>query len=177
MDHHGEPELDAVAARLRADRPELSPLELDQLQLRIRSQSSTSRRNPLMKSRLVVTLMLVFGIGLSSAGAGLAVSGQSGGGNAAEAQYPANDAPAASDVLGEVGTVEEEQAPAPAPEQAPAPQAQPQAAAAPAPVQQEVTDEGGSLPFTGFASGSVLLLGLMLLASGLVMRHRLRDER
>ena len=41
-----------------------------------------------MKSRIAVTLMLVFGMGLSTTGAGLAVTGSSGQGNAAQNVYP-----------------------------------------------------------------------------------------
>ena len=118
-----------------------------------------------MKSRLAVTMMLVLGLVLSTAGAGLAVSGNSGSGNAAVQAYPENNP--ASDVLGEVGEVEET-----APQQDAAPQAQA------APVQQaQVTNDGESLPFTGFAAGTVLFLGLVLLASGLVLRRRMSDER
>ena len=118
-----------------------------------------------MKSRLAVTMMLVFGLVLSTAGAGIAVSGNSGSGNAAVQAYPTNGT---ADVLGEVGEVEE------APQQA-APAPTPQAAAAPV-AQAPVTDNGDELPFTGFAAGGVLFLGLVLLASGLVRRRRLSDE-
>ncbi len=40
-----------------------------------------------MKSRIAVTLMLVFGVGLSTTGAGLAVTGSSGQGSAAQVVY------------------------------------------------------------------------------------------
>jgi hypothetical protein len=113
-------------------------------------------------------MMLVLGLVMSTAGAGLAVSGNSGSGNAALQAYPSN-APE-SDVLGEVGEVEEDGASAP--QQA----AQPEQAAA-APIEQApVTNSGDELPFTGFAAGGVLFLGLVLLASGLVLRRRLSDQ-
>jgi len=89
---HGElPEdLERTVARLRAERPSASPLELDALQRRVHARLSSNRhheRTQSMKSRIAVTLMLVFGVGLSTTGAGLAVTGSSGQGNAAQVVY------------------------------------------------------------------------------------------
>jgi hypothetical protein len=173
MDHHHEPDLEAIADRLRRERPELTPLELDGLQQRIRSTRATPRRTTFMKSRLAVTMMLMLGLVLSSAGAGLAVSGQSGSSNAAGEQYKEKTAPApnsaAQDVLGEVGTVND----APSRNSAPTvDEAQPSQ-----PVEQAEVTGDGELPFTGFAAGGILVLGLGLLGGGLVLRRRLGDER
>ncbi|HEY7953255.1 MAG TPA: hypothetical protein VID70_09720 [Solirubrobacteraceae bacterium] len=81
-----EPELEGIAERLRAERPEASPLELDQIKLSAmsRAKAATGRANP---RRLVVAALTV---GLMAAGTGgVLAAGGSGGaaGNAASAQY------------------------------------------------------------------------------------------
>jgi len=81
-----EPELDGIAERMRAERPEASPLELDQIKLSAmsRAKAATGRANP---RRLVVAALTV---GLMAAGTGgvLAAGGSgSAAGNAASAQY------------------------------------------------------------------------------------------
>jgi len=84
-DEH-EPELEGIAERLRAERPEASPLELDQIKLSAmsRAKSAAGRANP---RRLVVAALTV---GLMAAGTGgVLAAGGSGApaGNAANAQY------------------------------------------------------------------------------------------
>jgi hypothetical protein len=84
-DEH-EPELEGIAERLRAERPEASPLELDQIKLSAmsRAKATVGRANP---RRLVVAALTV---GLVAAGTGgvLAAGGTgSPAGNAAQAQY------------------------------------------------------------------------------------------
>src|SRR3954470_6203655 len=87
-----QPDLQPVIDQLRANRPEATALELDAIKQRVRARSSqparrrTTRRAQLMKSRLVILSMLVLGMLLSTAGAGLAVSGLAGD-NASIAQY------------------------------------------------------------------------------------------
>ncbi len=81
-----EPELEGIAERMRAERPEASPLELDQIKLSAmsRAKAATGRANP---RRLVVAALTV---GLMAAGTGgVLAAGGSGGaaGNAASAQY------------------------------------------------------------------------------------------
>jgi hypothetical protein len=81
-----EPELEGIAQRLRSERPEASPLELDQIKTTAmsRAQAATGRANP---RRLVVAALTV---GLMAAGTGgvLAAGGSgSPAGNAANAQY------------------------------------------------------------------------------------------
>jgi hypothetical protein len=81
-----EPELEGIAERMRAERPEASPLELDQIKLSAmsRAKAATGRANP---RRLVVAALTV---GLMAAGTGgVLAAGSSGGaaGNAASAQY------------------------------------------------------------------------------------------
>ncbi len=94
-------DLQRVADRLRAGRPQLTALELDEISQRVRARSAARRRprSAFMKSRLTILAMLVAGMLLCTTGAGLAVSGLSSKGNAASAAYP-NEQPQ-GDVLGE----------------------------------------------------------------------------
>src|SRR3954467_7659415 len=100
MSNHDDlqPDLQPVIDQLRANRPEATALELDAIKQRVRARAShparrRTRRAQLMKSRLVVLTMLVFGMLLSTAGAGLAVSGLSGKPSASSAQYPSTPTP------------------------------------------------------------------------------------
>lgn len=72
-------------------------------------------------------------------------------------------------VLGEIGEVEETQptqeAPAPTPAAAPAPTAAAPQQAAP------VQAQSGSLPFTGLEVGAVALMGVLLLGTGVLVRR------
>src|SRR3954447_10544138 len=91
MSNHDD--LQPVIDQLRAHRPEATALELDAIKQRVRARAShparrRTRRAQLMKSRLVILTLLVFGMLLSTAGAGLAVSGLSGNRSASTAQYP-----------------------------------------------------------------------------------------
>jgi hypothetical protein len=81
-----EPDVEGIAGRLRSERPEASPLELDQIKTSAmsRAQAATARVNP---RRLAVAALTV---GLMAAGTGgvLAAGGSgSSAGNAAQAQY------------------------------------------------------------------------------------------
>ncbi len=81
-----EQDLEGIAQRLRGERPEAGPLELDQIKTTAmsRAQAATGRANP---RRLVVAALTV---GLMAAGTGgvLAAGGTGGAaGNAASAQY------------------------------------------------------------------------------------------
>ena len=162
------PELQGVAERLRAERPELSGMELDEMRRRVRARApvpsrvATTRRS-IMKSRVMVTAVLVLGLLFSTAGAGLAVSGLADQGSAGNAQYRQETPPEA---LGEIETVQPEEQP----QAAPTPQAAPEQ-----PRQLSVPQES-ALPFTGFSAIPVLVLGIALLAAGLVLRRRSRDD-
>ena len=187
MSNHDD--LQPVIDQLRANRPEATALELDAIKQRVRARAShparrRTRRAQLMKSRLVILSMLVFGMLLSTAGAGLAISGVSG--NAAQSTYPtptptttttakSSPTPAGGGVLG-------------AEDQGAGNNVSPEdtggGGTAPAggvggngtqpsrQVEAGSTAGGKSLPFTGFAAIPILFGGLVLLGSGLVLRSR-----
>jgi hypothetical protein len=148
-----------VAQRLRDERPQASALELDRMKLRAQSQARRPARwrDPLMRSRLAITAMLVVGVLMSGTGAGLAVSGISGSGSAGTAQYgptqsvlPTTESNVpTSEVLGTETT---------------------NTTTAAQTTRQ--LESGKSLPFTGYLAIPVLLLGLALLTIGIVMRRR-----
>ena len=197
------PELESTVARLRSERPSATAIELDTLQRRVRARIRYRGNNTrgTMKSRIAVTLMLVFGIGLSTTGAGLAVTGPSGQTDAAGVVY---GQPGGSQLGGPQATtpspaptVAQETAPTAAQETAPTAgqpreqegnavqgvQSEGKSADTPAaPVQvaaqAEVADAttGDSLPFTGFSAIPVLLAGLALMGGGLVMRRRMNAQ-
>ena len=128
-----------------------------------------------MRARLAISIIAVIGV-LFTVGAGSAFAqGISGTDSAGQQQYgqtTPTTTPSETDVLGEIGEVEESQ-PAPAAEEAapaPAPAPAPQAAAQPA------QEQSGSLPFTGFATLAVVLLGVALLMGGLVLRRTTRER-
>ena len=154
-------ELASTEERLRAERVQPSALELDELKQRVLRQAAsaatgqTRQKGNLLKSRLVLTLAIVLGLMMSTTGAGLAISGSSDQGNAAEAQYePGNDGKiGGDDVAG-----------------------QEQVAADPV-EQAAVVDDGGgeSLPFTGFFTIPLIVGGVALLTGGALLRWRSRQ--
>jgi hypothetical protein len=184
MSHNDDlqPDLQPVIDQLRANRPEATALELDGIKQRVRARSSqparrrTTRRAQLMKSRLVILSMLVLGMLLSTAGAGLAVSGLSDETNASVAQYGASTPPPEStpggggNVLGDEDSgnnvlPESNTSPAGGNDVQPARQ-----------VEAGATTNS-KLPFTGFAAVPVLLGGIALLSAGLVLRRRTGEQR
>jgi hypothetical protein len=169
-DHmHDEPHGD-LEDRLRASRPTLSPLELDAVQRRVLGTAArpTRKGTTMMRSRIAVIAMLVFGMLFSTAGAGLAVGGFADEDQASVAQYgtPGGDEDEnGGAVLGEreddggsVQGVSDDVAAA---------------------EQTEFTasaQSGGELPFTGFTAIPVLLIGLALLAAGTVLHRSSRTD-
>lgn len=125
-----------------------------------------------MKSRMVILSMLVFGMLLSTAGAGLAVKGLSGQHNASVAQYgtPTPSPTPENDVLGDEdsgqGVSPTNNGGGGGNDVQPARQ-----------VEAGDTAAGSNLPFTGFAAVPILLGGIVLLSAGLVLRRRTGDER
>jgi hypothetical protein len=180
MSHHDDlqPDLQPVIDQLRANRPEATALELDAVKQRVRARVSAparrrTRRSELMKSRLVVLTMLVLGMLLSTAGAGLAVSGISG--NAAEDQYETpTPSPTGGGVLGDedagTGVQPDDEAGGGG-----APGGDEDAGVQPS-RQVEAGADDNELPFTGFAAVPILLGGLVLLTAGLVLRRRTGED-
>jgi hypothetical protein len=160
---HPDDDFQPVADRLRASRPELTALELDEISQRVRARVAARKRprSAFMKSRLTILAMLVVGMLLSTTGAGLAVSGLSSGSNAAQTEY-ATETPQ-GDVLGE------EESGGGGGGTQPAEEAQPAR-------QVEAGTGSEELPFTGFAALPILLGGVALLGGGLVLRARTRGD-
>jgi len=128
-----------------------------------------------MKSRLVFLTTLVLGMLLSTAGAGLAVSGISG--NAAEDQYetptPSTSPTGGGGVLGDedtgTGAQPDDEAGGGGPGGDEGAGVQPSR-------QVEAGANDNELPFTGFAAVPILLGGLVLLTAGLVLRRRTGED-
>ena len=122
-----------------------------------------------MKSRMVILSMLVFGMLLSTAGAGLAVTGLSSQHNASVAVYgtPTPTPTPENDVLGD-----EDSGQGVSPSNGGGGGTQPARQ-----VEAGDTASGSNLPFTGFAAVPILLGGIVLLSAGLVLRRRTGDER
>jgi hypothetical protein len=165
MSHHdSHDDLQPVIEQLRAERPEASALELDMVKQRVRGrvarQHGRARSANPMKSRLSIILALALGMMLSTAGAGLAVSGfTSAGDDASVSQYGQENPRERDDVLPETdvgggGPLQ--------------PTRQAEAGA---------QDTGGELPFTGFAAIPILIGGVALLSTGMVLRRRSDDDR
>jgi hypothetical protein len=86
-------ELNDVAERLRQNRAEMNPLELDRVKLQVKAQASRTpqsvwrpRRGTPMKSRVVTLALTALLIGGTTAG-GIAASGGNGNGSSAQSQY------------------------------------------------------------------------------------------
>jgi hypothetical protein len=170
-------EFDDVIQLLEDGRPQATDLELDKIKQRIRrgQAAAPSGRKQSMKSRLTIMAMVAFGLLFSTAGAGLAVSGNPTN-NASVAQYgtptptptPVSTTVAAEEEGGVLPAEESNNAPeggvAPAEEESTQPTRQVEATA------------GSQLPFTGFAAIPVMLGGIALLTGGLVLRRRTRAE-
>jgi hypothetical protein len=168
-------EFASVVDQLRAHRPEATALELDAVKRRVRERVASrpagrrARSASLMKSRLAILSMLVTGMLLSTAGAGLAIDGVTGSNNASVAAYDNNDN--RGDVLGEdTGNAPSEVAGEDTSNTPSGTSVQPAR-------QVEAGAGSDTLPFTGFLAIPVLLGGLGLLSLGLVLRHRAAHDR
>jgi hypothetical protein len=188
-------ELLGVAEQLESHRPQLSGLDADAIKLRAmahgaKTATRTSTKRTFMRSRLAITSMLAFGVLMTSSGAALGISALSTTGSASQAQYgqvlgdqvgetrvvtpppildgvppptPVDEGPD-SEVLGDVaqGGEDGDVAATTAGDDAPL-------AAAQASRQLE-SDGSAELPFTGYAAVPTLLIGIGLLAMGLILR-------
>ena len=154
-------DFDDIARLLREHRPELSPMELDEVKQRVRKRADrTPGKGQPMRSRLAILLMLVAGVLVSTTGAGLAVQGATGNGNAAQEQYPGEQPP--GEVIGEEETGGGE---AGGGENVTPTQPQRQ-------VEVGVQGGGAELPFTGLAAIPIIMLGLGLTITGVLLRRR-----
>ena len=126
-----------------------------------------------MKSRLAILSMLVTGMLLSTAGAGLAIDGITGTHSASVAEYGTNDN--GGGVLGEDTSNSPGSTAGEGEGNSPSGTAGEETGVQPA-RQVEAGAGSDSLPFTGFLAIPVLLGGVALLAAGLVLRRRAADE-
>jgi hypothetical protein len=183
-------ELLGVAEQLESHRPQLSGLDADAIKLRAMSHGAktatrTSTKGTFMRSRLAITSMLAFGVLMTSSGAALGVSALTTTPSASQAQYGqvlsesaegeepgastlgggGNGEVAGDSADGEVagdsaggGDVAGDSA-------GDAPLATAQAS------RQLESDGSAELPFTGYAAVPTLLIGIGLLAMGLILRR------
>ena len=153
-------DLEAVAKRLRNDRPQITGLELDRVKRRAISQASAPagswapKKGLFMKPRIAVALVLAIGLLTSGTGATLAVISESG--SAATVQYPdlkpkesVNPGVLGSDT-GNGAAVQEE---------------------------KQVATGGSELPFTGFLAIPLLVVGVAFLVTGGVLRSRSSGDK
>ena len=187
---------DSLEQMLVDGRPTLSPLELDEVKQRARTQAARTARTYYgwrgiqMKPRLAATALLVAGMFFTGSGATLAVISDTG--SAAQVQYPetptAAEQPTQQGGGGETEVLGENfgGGNAPADEGGAgvlgdnAAGGGDNSGAAPAAVEatRQLELQGGDeLPFTGFAAIPVLIAGILMLAFGMTMRRTLaRNE-
>jgi hypothetical protein len=175
--HDSQDELQPVVDVLRANRPELSALELDAVKQRVharvaRQPGRRARSADLMKSRIAILATLVVGMLFSTAGASLAISGfASNSDKASVAQYGGvqgeEEGGGGGGVLGEDEGGGPQESNGGGGEEGVQPARQVEAGA-----QGEE-----QLPFTGFAAIPILLGGVALLTTGLVLRRHSADDR
>jgi hypothetical protein len=176
-------DLAEMARYLRAERPELTALELDELKQRVRRRTRpvapflTRKKARIMKSRLALMSMLTVGLLMSLSGVGLAVSAISDDNSAAVSQYgttttPPISTPDVTTTPTDAGTLGEEES-----EAGTEPTTEEEGVTAGANEQRQVaSSDDDDLPFTGFAAIPLLLGGIALLTTGAVLRKRSDDS-
>src|SRR3954451_11819112 len=162
----------AIEDRLRGGRYTPTDATLDRLSEAARVDRRPPVRADFWRSRLALVLTLVFGIGLSTSGGALAVSGIGSSGDAATAQYGGNGVQGtnagAGGSSGGGGNLGEGTSGAGSESAGDATQASGQAGA---------TGSGGGLPFTGYLAIPLVAAGFVLLGSGLTLRRKaLRED-
>ena len=172
-DRHDETGLEGVIARLEAERPVPSAVELDRMKRRaVRGAARHERREQFMRKRLVLTATLVAGFLMSGAGATLAVDGIASKDNASVAQYVgAQGTPTTPVTTTAVGGTNNNGSNAPTLGQGTSP-GETAGTTAVEPARQ--VEASGELPFTGYAGMTILLIGLGLLAAGFTLRRGTR---
>src|SRR3954452_17588027 len=81
------PDLAGLGDRLRRDRPELAPLELDRIKVNVMRRKNAAPKGGFMRARLTILGFLVVGIVMMGTGGALAVTGFSSSGSAATVEY------------------------------------------------------------------------------------------
>jgi hypothetical protein len=182
--------LDAVHA-LEEHRPRMTEPELARIKRRVAGGASAPITRPtggFMRSRLAITALLATGALMSSGGAALGVSALSTDLSASSAQYGTPTGQVASS--GAAGTNSGTGAGAGTEAAGPRDEAEVLGAGADAPSakdnggsgvaaatataqapRQVAASEADTLPFTGYAAIPLLLMGLVLLATGLALRR------
>ena len=172
MKRHFDTQLPAdladVAQRLTQDAPRMSAIELDELKRRVTTRGArkpTHQTRSIMRARFTFTSLLAAGILMTSGGATLAVSGLAD--RADKEQYGTTTTKSAtvpSGTLGATGVAD-------SPSESSSPSENSGAAPTAQAPRQVAESGGGDLPFTGYAGIPILLIGVALLASGLVLRR------
>lgn len=201
MDSHSNdklpPELADIADQLTRQRAQMTPLEIDRAWSRVRR--TPNRRRPLqaakgnlLRTRLALTTMLLSGLLLTGGGGALALSGDSGSGNAARSQYcppgsqngqggqNTNSENATGRRCGQQGVGGREASGDDGTLGGGSGGGGGGTGDVQAARQTEVAaDDSGNLPFTGYAAIPIILVGLMLLSMSLLVRRqagRLRTD-
>jgi hypothetical protein len=167
MDHfdNNKPADMALGERLRSERPELSPIQLDAIKATVRRRvasggtGSASFGRSFMKSRLALTLVLVLGVMMSGTGATIAITGASGSGDASVAQYDDDDDDNGGGEQGAENLAGLDQG----------------GGGDTQPAEQVAAQGDGGLPFTGFLAIPLLIGGVALIGTGAVLRRRTSD--
>ena len=168
-----------VAERLEQERPTASPLELDRMKLQARAQAVRGARSQakgsVLKSRVAIAAILMLGLLTGGTGTTLALSG---GGNAAQVQYPP---PGGGQVLGKnegggngpsgggqvLGTTQSN------PDAVQGSQDAVRGSQQVGATQDQVQ---GDLPFTGLAAVPLIVLGLALVGGGTMLYRSARRQ-
>lgn len=194
-------EFDDVIRRLEENRPQATPIELDEIKQRVRRRAADPSRkgNQSMKSRFAILAMLVTGMLLSTAGAGLALQGDNAsvsqygtpvctptptGGGVNPAETPQGGGGGGTDVCEEGGVLPAEENNPGSEQGGETPSEETEGGVLPAeetdvaqPQRQVAAQaETSQLPMTGFAAIPVLVGGLALLAGGLILRRRTSQD-
>jgi hypothetical protein len=191
-----DPDLDELGARLRDERPDLTPTAYARVHDRV-VERVPRRRRP-SRASVATTIAIALGVLLAGGGASLAISGLASDSTAVSAQYaPTVDGtpptpitpPPADPTVGIQGGTD-----ATPPPSSPGTDDDGQVAqgdrddedptlggggeagendeAAQAPVQVQVAEGGDELPFTGLAAIPIVLLGAALIVAGALLRRR-----
>ncbi len=181
FDHDRDRELDRDIAMLREAHPGSTPAALARAKARVLTRVVPPRRGAwraFVGTRLAVVATITAGALMSSGATALAIDGLSSSGSASTAQYGGVPGSGQSGVpgSGQSGVPGSGQSGVPgnAPSQAAPSPGKPSGQNAVTPEQQAAQatpSTSGTLPFTGLAVIPLLLIGLALLAAGLVARR------